>query len=373
MAFERSEGIGGFISPISPAFAAVYMAGLGQRWRLVYQGICRDKPTQIALAGMALTGAISAMGAIDQRAAWATMLAPLLLIMMYALGRWAIAHPETFLRALTLGCATLALTALIARVCHCNIWLGDIPILANFHYIKLRGNILGMGDNGLAALIEAGVMGGVGFAFVSKGRQRLLYAAAGLVSFLGVLNTYSKGSLMAVLGALLILGVLNAGKLRKYWPHVLVGVLALVVLIFTWPVLSSRLHRIIDMSRVEIWQEAWRVIGQNWLLGTGPGNYGRFTHLAMSPHNMYLFILSGWGVGGFIIFMSWLVWATVGPLRHSPSVTQKIAFAMMVSFWLHVLVNDLFIPHVLLVMGCLGNEGLTMSTKDVVEVEQCSL
>lgn len=107
------------------------------------------------------------------------------------------------------------------------------------------------------------------------------------------------------------------------------------------------------------------------IFGTGPGNFSkvfpeysppRITEKFRSPHSHYLYILSGWGLLGAIIFFGFLGTTIIKPLLKYRHPMQVVAFSMVMSFWIHVLVEDLFIPHVAVIMGCIANSRLV--TKD---------
>ncbi|MFS8573003.1 MAG: hypothetical protein LOD85_08275, partial [Clostridia bacterium] len=48
-------------------------------------------------------------------------------------------------------------------------------------------------------------------------------------------------------------------------------------------------------------------------------------------------------------------------LRDRSNRYRVIALTMAASFWVHVLVEDLYIPHIFLIMGCVANEKLRLS------------
>ena len=360
----------GLLIPFSPALALVYYGALITKFKAIIQGIRSDRVTYGALISLLISGTISAILAQDPGYALLNMPIPLLFIMIYALGRWGIVNARDFLKAVTLGCGLLGLVVVISRLMRLDIWYGSIPILARFN--RGRGNVLGMADNGLAAMLEAGVTGGLGF-FLYQSRHRWLYLAASFTSLLGIFTTYSRGSMVGTLAAVIILIAMNSPAVRKHWKAI-IGICGVtLVCIFKWPGLSARILSIANLStnssnigRLQIWQVSWSMLKDNFLFGIGPGHYCRAYAAyrpdnfikAMSPHSMYFFVLTGWGLVGFTLFFGWMAISLIKPLLQDNTPYRRIAFAMMVSFWIHVLFNDLFIAHVPLIMGCVAHPDL---------------
>ncbi len=102
------------------------------------------------------------------------------------------------------------------------------------------------------------------------------------------------------------------------------------------------------------------------LFGIGPGHFGSAYEAyrpecyikAKSPHSLYWFLLTGWGLVGFLLFYGWMAVSVIRPILQDNSPYRRIAFAMMISFWVHVLFNDLYIAHVPLIMGCIAHPDL---------------
>ncbi|NMB12800.1 MAG: O-antigen ligase family protein [Firmicutes bacterium] len=360
----------GLLIPFSPALALIYYGILVTKAKAIIKGIRSDRVTYWALIGLLISGTISAVFAQDPGYALINMPIPVVFILIYALGRWGIVNTRDFLKAVTLGCGLLGLVVFISHLMRLNIWYGSIPILARFN--RGRGNVLGMADNGLAAMLEAGVTGGLGF-FLYQSRHRWLYLAASFASLLGIFTTYSRGSMVGTLAAIVILIAMNSEMVRKHWKVIAAICGVTLVCIFKWPGLSARILSIVNLSttssnvgRLQIWQVSWNMFKDSFLFGIGPGHYGR-TYAAyqpdgylnaMSPHSLYFFVLTGWGLAGFALFFGWMGISLIKPLLQDNTPYRRIAFAMMASFWVHVLFNDLFIAHVPLIMGCIAHPDL---------------
>ncbi|NMB46450.1 MAG: O-antigen ligase family protein [Firmicutes bacterium] len=364
----------GLLVPISPALGLVYYCTLLTKCKEVIKNIRSDRVTYGALIGLLISGMISAALAPDKGQALINMPIPLVFIFIYALGRWGIVNARDFLKAITLGCGLLGLVVFASHLLRLNIWHGSFPILASFH--RGRGNVLGMADNGLAAMLEAGIAGGLGF-FLYKSQHRWLYLAASLSALLGVFTTYSRGSIVGSLAAIIILIAMNSQMVRKHWKVIVVLGMIVVICISQWPGLSRRIMSIANVTtnssnvgRLQIWEVSWNMFKDHVLFGIGPGHYGRTYALyrpdgyikARSPHSLYFFVLTGWGLVGFTLFFGWMAVSIIKPLIQDNTAYRRIAFAMMISFWVHVLFNDLYIAHVPLIMGCIAHPDLASSS-----------
>ncbi|NLK07960.1 MAG: O-antigen ligase family protein [Firmicutes bacterium] len=367
----------GFISPLSPALGLVYYLLLLTKFKEIWHGIKTNKATRAALLGLTIAGVLSALLSTNKVEGLLNMPIPIVFIFIYALARWGIQKPQEFLRALVLGCGVLGLIVVISSQLRLNIWWGSIPILARF---TGRGNVLGMADNGLAAMMEAGVAGGIGL-FLYETRYRWLYLLASVVSLLAIFATYSRGSMVAVLAAALLIFALDIKLVKRHWKLIVALGLLVVVVISQSPGLARRVSSITsahdrsNIGRLQIYEVTWQMIKEHPLLGIGPGQYGNVYETyrpegylkARSPHNLYLFVLAGWGLVGFMLFFGWMANAVIYPLIKDNSPYRRIAFVMMISFWVHVLFNDIYIAHVPLIMGCIAHPKL--GSKDTQNTE----
>ena len=365
----------GLAIPLTPALGLIYYGILLTKFREIAKGIRSDRATHVAIVGLLITGSISALLAPNKAEALINMPIPIVFILVCAMGRWGIIHPRDFLKAVVLGCGCLGLVVIVSHLLRLNIWYGSIPILARFHG---RGNVLGMADNGLAAMLEAGVAGGLGF-FLYQSRHRWVYLLASLASLLGVFATYSRGSMVGTLAALVLVIAMNNELIKKHWKVILALSLLVMLVISQSPSLSRRISSIANLStdssnkgRLQIWEVTCNMIKDRPIFGIGPGQYGDIYETyrpdgylkARSPHNMYLFVMAGWGLAGFVLFFGWMAMAVIYPILRENTPYRRIAFAMMASFWIHVLFNDLYIAHVPLIMGCMAHPDLSTSSID---------
>lgn len=366
---SRRDTLWGFLSPISPLFPLAYMLSSWQRLRHTVVSLLGDRVGAVAVGMLALSTVVSTAIAPDRLSAIGVTIAIFTAVLLVAYGRWGIDTPIDFLRAVVFGCGVLGLIVILARLLALDLRIGEIPILAEFAQGNARGNVLGMRSNGLAALLEPGAVGGLGLALLER-KRRPLFLLAALSSAIGVLVTLSRGGALGVIVPTCLLLVYFLRDLRRHWKTVLIVVLVLAIILSNSPAIVKRLSSIADLEkniqRIRIWTGSWMMVKDHLVFGSGPGNFGtvypeyrlpeEYEH-ALTPHNLYLFVLSGWGLFGFLAFFGFLGWTAIRPLIRTPfSNYQVIALLMGLTFWVHVLVDDLFIPHAFMILGCVANQ-----------------
>jgi len=192
--------------------------------------------------------------------------------------------------------------------------------LSHFDESKRDAGALGYaGSNGLAAYAAQLTCFILGLAaFEKKILRRLTLYALAAVGAVALMYTFSRSGYIGFLAGLLTLGVL---KKRVY-------LAAVVVLLLTWGmILPTSVQERINMtysknyglessahSRVELWQDASRLILENPVFGTGFATYrfmGRVGDLK-DTHNFYVRMLVETGAIGLMIVlilmakMAWL-------------------------------------------------------------------
>jgi O-antigen ligase len=149
-------------------------------------------------------------------------------------------------------------------------------------------------------------------AFVKKKYVRWGLYAIALTSIYCLILTLSRGSYFGFLFGVMVLGLI---KERKF-------LLMLVILVFSWQAIVPRAvqERVLmtyeeegglDSSaqeRVDLWQDALQVIGQNPVLGTGFDTYKFMGRVGpyQDTHNYYLKVFLELGLVGFLLFC-WLI------------------------------------------------------------------
>jgi putative inorganic carbon (HCO3(-)) transporter len=169
------------------------------------------------------------------------------------------------------------------------------------------------GQNGLAAFMAEFLIFLLAIAPAAKGLwHRVLVYASILLSAYCVLFCFSRGGYVGALGGLVVLGLM---KDRKYL--VLVG-----ILLATWQTLvpSAVRERVLMTyedgqvessanERLQLWEDAFTIIPQHPILGTG---FVTYRHLGRSAdysdtHNLYVKVTVEGGFVGLALFL-YLLW-----------------------------------------------------------------
>lgn len=360
---NRFEKIAAWMLPFHPAAAFVALIGLSLRARRVWVGLREQKADLTIWALLGLAGIVSVMGAYDLGRAVGEWFAPFIFLWLYALGRWAIQAPSRFLRAMLRGTAVLALVIVLARLLKLEFALGDFTVLGAFAKPGQRGNVLGIQSNGLAVILEAGVVGGFGLLLLARtAKERIEAAAMAILCLVAVAITLSRGAMVGMTVGAAVLGLLLTP--RSLIAFMLAGMGTLAVS----PRVRTRFLSILDLgaheARIGIWQSTLRLIREHLWFGVGPGNFGRvYPSYAVtesvakfgSAHNNYLYFTAAWGVVGGVLFFGWQAWVMIRSLLRGLTPYQKIMWAILIAFGTHVLFDDLMAAYVGLLLGCLEN------------------
>lgn len=359
----RFERFAAWILPIHPATGLVALFGLSLRAPEVLRGLKSQRRDLVVFGVLALIGIVSVANAYDVQRGIINFFVPFAFIWLYALGRWAIKQPTQFLVSMLYGTALLALVMVLARVFQWEFAIGDFTVLGRFSRPGQRGNVLGIPSNGLAVVLEAGVIGGLGLLLYERTwKRRLLAMAIGLLSMAGIAITLSRGAMVGIIAGTIALGFLMTPKVIVPFA----GCAALLVAFFDR--VRERFLSIIDLSkhtaRIEIWESTLNLIRDHFWFGVGPGNFGRvYPSYAVtervagfgSAHNNYLFFTAQWGVLGGLTLYGWHFWVMMRSLLRGMGPHQKIMFAILVSFLTHTLFDDLMTAYAGFLLGCLEN------------------
>lgn len=185
----------------------------------------------------------------------------------------------------------------------------------HFDEDKRDGGPLGWaGANGLAAYLAQSAMFFWGFlAFVKRKKARLLFYALVALTLLATMYAFSRAAYIAVLAAVLVLGIVKDRKLL-----VILG-----LFLVTWQALvpaavTERVHMTTDSNgqleasaqgRVGLWEEAERDFLGSPLFGTGYATFQLRPHFGnlRDTHNWYVKVLVETGVIGFAFAVA-LIW-----------------------------------------------------------------
>ncbi len=188
---------------------------------------------------------------------------------------------------------------------------------------RLTGSI---GDaNQQATVLVAAIALAIGLAATARrapSLKLLAFAAIGL-SFVGLLNTLSRGGLVAF-GVVLVAGVLFGGRWRRSSAVLLVVGLVALGVYFTALAPSTAVQRVTSSDtsgRSTLWTVGWRMFKANPVVGVGAGNFQvSSVHYLQQPglvtaavyiidipkvaHNIYLEQLATLGIPGLIAMLA---------------------------------------------------------------------
>jgi O-antigen ligase len=207
------------------------------------------------------------------------------------------------------------------------------------------------GQNGLAAFVAELLVFLLAIAPAIKGTWfRILVWSSVLLSSYCVLFSFSRGGYVGLLGGLLVLGLM---KDRRYLAFV-------AVLLLTWQtVVPNAVRERILMTydgqqvessaneRLQLWEDAFTIIPQHPVLGTGFVTYRYLGRSAdyLDTHNYYVKVTVETGLVGLALFgyLLWLImregfslfFAAVDPLhqRLGMGLVAMIACAVLVNFF----------------------------------------
>lgn len=210
-------------------------------------------------------------------------------------------------------------------------YLGDVMLITAEGVARVRG--LYGSPNNLALYLERTLMVSVGLAlYLPTATDKRLRGALWLATplqLVALVLTFSKGALLLALpggfAVLFVAGlVLLPRQGRSYFPlWQLLGLVALTLAILLPFLGTERFSNLLDVSqgtgffRVNLWQSAWAMSLDHWLLGVGPDNflYAFRSHYILPaawqdpnlnhPHNL---LLDGWtrlGLPGLILLLAY--------------------------------------------------------------------
>lgn len=263
-----------------------------------------------------------------------------------------IKDPATFIQDLIRGAAILALIIIIGKILKLQIRIGNIEIIGNYLSGNRRGAFLAIRDNGLAVLIQAGVIGALGSIFIYWKEKKFVWE--NVLSFLicayALTITESRGAMIGVLVSMLFLLVL-IGWRALLGTSALLGIFAYFSRRFFF---SFDLKDRSSATRIIIWKSVLKIVKDHPWFGVGPGNfvsiYEKYKPAEFKAHNYnvtcahsnYLSFIIGWGIIGGIIFWGWQVFVIIRAMIKGLTPLQKVILAILISFYAHVTVNDLW-------------------------------
>jgi putative inorganic carbon (hco3(-)) transporter len=172
---------------------------------------------------------------------------------------------------------------------------------------------LGYGSNQTAAFLAQFAMFFWGFAqFVKRKKLRLIFYGLVALTIFADLYTFSRGSYLALIVSVIVLGLLKDRKL----------IIIAAVFLFTWQaIVPTAVRERVNMTqnsngkledsaqeRVSLWEAAEASIISNPVLGIGFASYQLSSHVdgLRDTHNWYVKVMVETGIVGMIIVLAML-------------------------------------------------------------------
>ncbi|MFW6022935.1 MAG: O-antigen ligase family protein [Halanaerobiaceae bacterium] len=345
---------------INPIFNLIGIIVISIKRRNRFKKIYSDSINIYFWLALAVSGIVSIIISYNKPLALLSFFVPFLFVWFYVMGRWYIDNPVRFLEDVIKGTAILGLLAIFFYITKIDLVINDVVLIKG---TDNRGFILGIGDNGLGVLLQVGVIGALGMLVIETKRKKILENIIYFIlSIGGLVISNSRGAMVGSVAGIIFLTLVISWKIIA-----LFGGASIISLL-----LSSRfMNRVKSIfqyqnsNRFNIWKGSLKLIRDHLWFGTGPGNfaevYEKYRVLeehehVLTPHNNYLNIISGWGIIGGLIFYGWIFFIMIRSWYRGANKYQIIILAILISFWIHVLFNDLAFPYVGILLGCLDNK-----------------
>lgn len=360
--FDRYIGLTMGVNPLFVLPTLIYLSA--RRTKGIWERIRSDHVSLLFAGLLAVSGLISILGAADRSVAISSFFIPFGFMWMYILGRWTIRNPRQFVQDFIRGAIILAFVAVVAKIFHLEWSIGDFRILDQFR-LGERGEILFIANNGLGLVFQAGIIGAIGSLMIYWREKK--YIIENTLGFIicswGLIITGSRGAMLSVLIAICYLIVYFNRKAI----FGLIGALGFFIF-FAGRRLSSTFEMAGHSVRIKIWLTSLKIIKENPLFGVGPGNFGRvfevyrptgFTEVVTCAHSNYLNIFVGWGIIGGLLFWGWQIFIFVRAEKRGLQPIQRVIIAILIGFYAHVLINELFAAYAGFLLGLLDHSMFT--------------
>ncbi len=365
------ERIMGFTMNINPAFNILNLVVLSSLRGKRLKNVDWDKANLFFWAGLFISGIISIMGAYSVSKAVPAFLIPFVFIWFYIMGKYFIDNPVVFIKDMVKGTTILAFITILADYFSWKVVYRGVELING----NGRAYILGIGDNGLGVIIQAGIIGALGLLIIEESKKEkglsLLYLILNLVA---LIISSSRGAMVGTAAGSFILAVSMSWKV--------IGVLTslVAVALFTNNRFYKRVLSIFSLQdrsnymRLKVYEGTFDMIKDHFFFGVGPGNFGEVYPAyqvpgeeidAMTPHSNYLNIITGWGIIGGLFFFGWIFYRIFKNAWNVKNNYKKVIIAILIGFWVHVIFNDLATVYSAVLLGFLDNENLQKEAVDV--------
>ncbi len=213
-------------------------------------------------------------------------------------------------------------------------------LVATGSFVELTTRLVLIGSNPIQTgrfMAVCAVLMGTMMAFSEK--RKFIYGLVMLVFVVAALSTGSRGPVLSLFVTLVALGIIVGGNLRKQVGIlILVGALVVVTVLFTMPENLTARYNVFAggelvvtrkglvvfstiAARWELWKNAlelWIRDIAHFLFGSGVGGYAAIFPWRdfRYPHNLFLEVLSEFGIIGLVIFLAHAVLAVKDVVRH---------------------------------------------------------
>jgi O-antigen ligase len=267
----------------------------------------------VCLVVLAAWSALSVVWAQDPNVAISSTMSFVLNMLLFPIVLVAVQRREQLIRVMGAFVAGAVLSTAYGLAQPAAVGAGD--------YGRLTGSL---GDaNDQAAVLVAAIPLAIGLALaVKQPWARNLALLGGAVCVLGLINTLSRGGLVA-LGAVLVSAVVFGGRWRAKALLLLVLGSAGTVAYFALVAPGAARDRVTMASssgRADLWRVGWRIVAAHPFNGVGSGNFqGAAVHYVQTAgiltsaylivdvphvaHNAYLEVLADLGVPGLVPFL----------------------------------------------------------------------
>lgn len=370
---ERFTGLTMLFNPLFTLIGTVYLSLTKTRGLL--KKVKADRANLYFWSLLAISTVISVLLAINKSVALPSSLVPFFFIWLYILGRWVIQDPATFMQDLIRGAAFLSLIAIIAHCFDLQLSIGTIRLLYNFKNGG-RGEILYIADNGLGLLFQAGLVGAFGSLLIYWKEKRCLIenVIAFLLCTFGLVISGSRGAMVGSQVAIVFL-LLKNGLL----PIIGAGLVTLILYFFSGDRFLSAFRLEEHMTRINIWKSCLNIIRDYPLFGVGPGNFGAVYERykpeifiaknlnVTCAHSNYLTVFIGWGLVGGLLFWGWQLFVILRNMIKGITPLQRVIIAVLISFYFHTAINDLFAAYSGFLLGLIEHEAFQYTTVQILD------
>ena len=194
------------------------------------------------------------------------------------------------------------------------------------------------------------------FAFQTTGRKRLFYGGCAIIGSAGLLLTFCRGAIFALLAATVAsIGLMvRAGlRIRRLFTVTALAAVACAMLLsrVDTPVLMdaygyfTEQFDVGDQNRMDLWNKAIATFTSHPVLGIGPGQFVNYTEdvgfwgFKLNAHNSYLQALAEMGVVGSLPLFGLLGLVAWRTYKHAHDTLDPVAIAIWVAIFAGLLHN----------------------------------